>query len=604
MRVALLLLLVGCGGPLRHIPPPSLPDAQPGQRSSPPVKALEEYAFSVLASSAGDAEAAREHITLAIRFDPNSAYLHSALGWLELQQGDLDAAQEALARAVELNPTDAVARRRLATAFELEGEPTLAVEQLEALLALTRDDRAFIELIQLHLILGDRAQAARELERWAQLPPAHPEQLQRRAAFYLTLDRPGLAWEDLARLVEGDQAGGPALDLLMDATKRSGRLGSGIALLQRVARWEPGNEDIIVRLGGLCEAAGDDAGAAAAWDELDRLRGGQDAGVKLMLAQASLEAGDAEAALSAARLAATLDPEAPGLVSTQARSLVALDRTDEAIALVEAQPGWRRELRSLRLHGELMAAAGHNDRARASLELALEQAPSSWAVAWELAGLEAEDGELERALARVQAHPDPLGSEATWQLSLAQLERRAGALDAALERLAQAEERWPREAGPPQARGSWLMEAQRDDEALAIVSAALGRLPDEPALAQLQAILLHRAGTPERARSTLEAALVHNPDDAHLLNDLAYLSVEAGVVSDEVLAMARRAVDQQPASGAFLDTLGWVLLQRGEREEALALLERAARCAPENETIAAHLDTARRERPAGGSETR
>jgi tetratricopeptide (TPR) repeat protein len=596
VRAALLLVLtLGCT-PMHHIPPPSLPQAEARVHSSPPAKALQHYALAVLAWQDGDHAAAQEHLGIALLFDPNAPSLHLARGRLAMEQGELATARASLVRAINLDPSDAKARLQLVRLLEIRGEYSAAVRQLETILDQARSDLAYSDLVQLHLMLGQRAQAAAVMEQWAAQPPEHPGWLQGRAALRLELDQADAAWHDLAQLLEGDLAGGPALDLLLEATKQARRYGSTLALLEQVTLWEPGNEEMVVRLGGLAEQAGDHRLAAQAWSRLDTLRGGMDASVKLMMAQAFLDAGDAQAALVAvdAALALGEDPKLVGPVHV--RAMARTGQLDQALALLEAQPGWERDPSTLRLRGELLEAAGHLPEARDALRSALDVAPSSWSLAWTLASLEARTGGLEEARALVDRVPDPVSAEPDKLLIHATLLHEAGQVDDALALVEESEGRWPDHPPLAHARVIWLGEHDPDG-ARAAARAAVGRMPGDPSLVQQLALLEHEAGEAAAARELLGSALLAHPDHPHLLNDLAYLSAQAGDHSDTVLAMARRAVDQRPASGAFQDTLGWILWQRGEGEEALRVLQRAQRLSPEDPTIHAHLDEAR----AGGA---
>ena len=383
----------------------------------------------------------------------------------------------------------------------------------------------------------------------------------------------------------------------------SRRYGSTIELLERVVTWEPGNEEMVVRLGGLAEQAGDHLTAADAWRHLDVLRGGRDAGVKLMLAQALLAAGDGSAALETARRAQELGEDPVLLAPVLARALAASGQLEAAIELVEAQQGWAADPSKLRLIAQLLEAEGRLQEARDRLRAALDVVPSSWTIAHALASLEARTGNLDGARALVERLPNPSDSEADRLLTEAQLTHESGQHELALTLLAGGEQRWPDASALPLTRVYWLMDSD-PTAALAASRQAVARAPQDPGLVQQLALLEHRRGELERARSLLADALLANPDDPHLLNDLAYISAEGGDVSDPMLAMARRAVDQRPASGSFLDTLGWILVERGELDEAVVILERAARLAPDDPTISDHLVEARARGAASPPETR
>jgi tetratricopeptide (TPR) repeat protein len=82
-------------------------------------------------------------------------------------------------------------------------------------------------------------------------------------------------------------------------------------------------------------------------------------------------------------------------------------------------------------------------------------------------------------------------------------------------------------------------------------------------------------------------------NDAVLLNNLAWAYAETGDY-DRALPLARRAWTLEPRNPVTADTLGWLLFRSGDdKVRGLALLEQAARGAPTDEDIRAHLRDAR-----------
>jgi tetratricopeptide (TPR) repeat protein len=82
-------------------------------------------------------------------------------------------------------------------------------------------------------------------------------------------------------------------------------------------------------------------------------------------------------------------------------------------------------------------------------------------------------------------------------------------------------------------------------------------------------------------------------NDATLLNNLAWAYAEAGDY-DRAIPLARRAWTLEPRNPVTADTLGWVLFRSGkDRVRGVALLEQAARGAPTDADIRAHLQSAR-----------
>ena len=596
--LALLALLgTGCAASLPRIPPPLPASAPPSASEHPPAEALEQFGLALQAELAGDYDAARGFLAVALLFDPRAAALHEALGRVELARGRAAEARAALERAAQLAPADPETRRLLALACERDGDPTEAVRQLELLLAAGRDDEAFLALCRMLFAHAERDAARAAMLRWCTALPEPRDLLYERAALRLLLGDPGGAWDDLAELLGAARPEGPALDLFAEATAASRRFLSGLLLLERLCAIEPGDETLLVRLRSLAARAGDHERAAAAWTRLDRLRGGRDAGAKVLLAQALLELSQPAQALAALDAAATLaggpDPGDP----LRVRALSALGRNEEALALLAGSSAWADERARLHERAALLEAAGRLEEARDALRqaLPLEQ---GWYDPWRLASLEARCGDLAQARALLATRREGT-DELAEALAEARLLDLAGQGDAALAVLAAAEARWPGEPRPALERAERQRQAQGSAAAAALLEAARARNPESAALAHALALLYADTGRAALGAAMLRELLARSPDEAELLNDLAYLAVEAGERSEDLLDMARRAVDQEPGNAAFLDTLGWVLLSRGDAAGALVELEHAARLSPGDPVIAAHLQAAQRAAPRG-----
>ncbi len=97
----------------------------------------------------------------------------------------------------------------------------------------------------------------------------------------------------------------------------------------------------------------------------------------------------------------------------------------------------------------------------------------------------------------------------------------------------------------------------------------------------LGAELLERGGF-ERAAEHFDVALERAPEDPVLANAVAYSLAEAGIELERAEALVRGALEEDPESADYLDTLGWVLCRQGRVEEGIAVLE-AAKLAAERD---------------------
>ena len=66
-----------------------------------------------------------------------------------------------------------------------------------------------------------------------------------------------------------------------------------------------------------------------------------------------------------------------------------------------------------------------------------------------------------------------------------------------------------------------------------------------------------------------------DPRNAMALNYLGYMLADRGVRLDEALNLIKKAVQQEPQNGAYLDSLGWAYFKMGNYELAEESLHKA-----------------------------
>jgi tetratricopeptide (TPR) repeat protein len=105
-------------------------------------------------------------------------------------------------------------------------------------------------------------------------------------------------------------------------------------------------------------------------------------------------------------------------------------------------------------------------------------------------------------------------------------------------------------------------------------------------------IALERSKNWPRAEADFLKALEFEPDQPFLLNYLGYSWVEKGLHLERARDMIKTAVKLRPNDGYIVDSLGWVLYQGKQYEEAVRELERAVELRPEDPIINDHLGDA------------
>lgn len=111
----------------------------------------------------------------------------------------------------------------------------------------------------------------------------------------------------------------------------------------------------------------------------------------------------------------------------------------------------------------------------------------------------------------------------------------------------------------------------------------------------LQLAVCHvEAGDGKRAERVLETLWEEYPGDPVVANSLGYFLAERGIELDRAEHLIRLALADEPDNGAYIDSFGWVLYQKGRYEEAFDQLVIAANTLPDDATILEHLGMALR----------
>jgi Flp pilus assembly protein TadD len=144
------------------------------------------------------------------------------------------------------------------------------------------------------------------------------------------------------------------------------------------------------------------------------------------------------------------------------------------------------------------------------------------------------------------------------------------------------------------ARAYVLERAGRAAEAVSYLEAQLLVQPRNERLLFSLGVAQERAGDRPGAIATMRRLLDATPDNAEAMNFLGYSLAENGERLDEAEVLVTHALEIEPDNGSFLDSLGWILFQRGDVPAAVATLEKAEALAGPEPTILEHLGDAYR----------
>jgi tetratricopeptide (TPR) repeat protein len=93
----------------------------------------------------------------------------------------------------------------------------------------------------------------------------------------------------------------------------------------------------------------------------------------------------------------------------------------------------------------------------------------------------------------------------------------------------------------------------------------------------------------DKAEEQFKKVLAVNPKSAAVLNYYGYMLGDLGIRLDEAEALVQRALKEEPFSGAYLDSLGWIYFRQGKLAASETTLRKAVERESHDATIHSHL---------------
>jgi tetratricopeptide (TPR) repeat protein len=112
---------------------------------------------------------------------------------------------------------------------------------------------------------------------------------------------------------------------------------------------------------------------------------------------------------------------------------------------------------------------------------------------------------------------------------------------------------------------------------------------DKQYVAFLRGSTYERQKKYDAAEEVFRKILASDPDNTMTLNYLGYMMADRGVRLDEALSLIKKAVELDPANGAYLDSLGWAYFKLGKYEPAEENLVKASQHMSSDPTVQDHL---------------
>ncbi len=509
----------------------------------------------------------------------------SALLWLATfygSTGDRDRVVELFRQMTRRFPAKPLGWLQLASATARAGDTNAVEKILQEGLAKAKPPTALRqELVRIQLA---RLQAATD--------PGAQQEARRQAIALL---------RQVAEEIPGDT---DTLYALGDLLANDGQLEEAIRTYEKIARIQPGEQQVKSRLAKTFLAMDDQPKAIAVLETLAQKQK-DDVDVHYYLAELYLQAGDFTNALAHFRIAADASPGDPApwiklaALQSETNEDQAVATLTEALENMPANPKILEVFALVRMQQKRFseAAALLQQVYDATIAKDPEALPShlfyyNYAVActhlrrtkdaarWLHGAVEQEPALLDLYMQRILTGTKTLQKSAVAVLrALADIpSTESAAIRAHLANLYLAQDK--------------PASAVREFEAAAAIVA------NEPLQAAVLSprfyfwfgVALDQTKHTERAIEMFETCLANDPEFADALNYLAYLWAVRGERLDEALRHAQTALSLDPQNSAYLDTLGWIYYQQGRYEEALSFLRQADALRPNDPEILDHIE--------------
>ncbi|HWZ72988.1 MAG TPA: XrtA/PEP-CTERM system TPR-repeat protein PrsT [Casimicrobiaceae bacterium] len=550
------------------------------------------YAQRLLAATylrLGSPAHALEVVQPALNRGTSDPQLMTVAGEAYLAIGDIPKAAQYFAQTTALDPKNAAARTRLGQVRFAEGDNEGAIRDLEAASAMDPNvSAADLALIANLLRQKQLDQALAAVGQLDKKQPNSPLVQNLRGIVYLSKRDIGAARESFERALQIQPNYLPAIGNLAQLDRIEKKPDLARKRYDAVLEKDPKNEQALLGLTSLLQSLGADPNEIESLLKKAVTANPQSINVRVALVTFYAQRGDGKQALLAAQ-------EANAALSNDPRTLELLGQVQQATGdatlavgtfskLVAAQPDALGPL--LHLAGALVAVKDY-DKAIEKMREAQKINPDRFETNRQLAIVYSLAGHSEQALLEIKAiqqrqpadmrgyqlEGDFWGGQQKWQE-------------------AEAAFRAAQKHAPDDGMVAVKLYATMANAGKGAAASATADkwLQDHPKDVVLRGYLGERALQKQDYKAAAryyQAAVAQQPDNVMFLNNLAWVAGELG--DPKALSYAEKASTLAPTNASILDTLGMLLVKKGDVTQGLEKLQKAAQLAPNQAEIRLHL---------------
>jgi tetratricopeptide (TPR) repeat protein len=409
---------------------------------------------------------------------------------------------------------------------------------------------SYLLLADLFLKRGMTERAIESVDRLGRALPEEPLGFRRLGLLLAEKGDGARAERLLKKAVERDPADLESWATLGHIYESTARLGQALAAWERAAQCDPENAEVLFAAGRVALRLGRPDDARATFDRLLTRAGDPETSIRVALSYlAGRQPERALEVLDRVRRASS-EPRIEYLAGIVSERLGRLETAAEAFERVAQDEG---DLaRQARLHlASCLSGLGRHQSALGEFERLAAQSPELPGLRVPYARALERSGQASRAEAELVRELDRTASSEVAE-ALTQFYRRQGRLDEAVRQL----------------------------------RAARTRRPEDHELRLALAVALDKSGDWHSAIDELRA---HTSDSPAAANFVGYSLASRGLELQLATRLVQKALSAEPEDSAFLDSMGWVWLKRGDPRRALRYLLKALDAAPEEPTLLEHL---------------
>lgn len=533
-----------------------------------------------------DADKAIELLEPMVQEDPGDVRLMTLLGNAYMAVRRTDDAAVLFEKAVQSDPDNTDVRTRLALTRLGSGDRDNAVKEFETILENDPDEvRANLLLVLTYLRERNFDEALVAAETLKKRMPDSPMPDNFLGTIFLAKKDTALARKHFSQALEIEPNFAPAKLNLAEIERVAGNVEAARTRYQTILDHDAKHEQAMLRMAQLAFREKDNE-TGVDWLNRAIVANPKSKRPRMMQVNALLRMKENQRALSAARdfqLSFEKDGDA---LDTLARAQIATGKLTSGIStyqqLATVVPDSATVQHRL---GRALAAAKKYPEAAAALDKAIALDKTLIPARQDrirVAFLE-KGSDAALALAREMTESDP--DKTYGYLLQGDVLMQAGRFEAATAIYAEAQKRVPSNSILSRMFQSMTRDG-KEGEARALLEGWLSKHPDDTKTRFMYASALIREGDIRAAIRENETLLESFPKNPVLLNDLAWLYGEVG--DDRAIGFAQQAHGLAPNSPAIADTLGWLLVKKGDTAKGLDILQKAYDGAPDQHDIGYH----------------